>query len=135
NYAGTDESEYGFRRSINPYEVFSIIEARGLDEFENLTKTRKISRQKWNNFYTNEFNTTVQQDVKENKIEKGLFKKPTWLKQLSVFIQRDVLSKLGDMQYLLINFLEAPALAMILAYSIKYHEPGMDYVFSKNSNL
>lgn len=135
NYADADESECGLCGNINPEEVFSIIESRVLDEFGNLTKTRKISPQEWNNFYTSEFNTTVQQDVKENKIEKGLFKKPTWLKQLSVFVQRDVLSKLGDMQYLLINFLEAPALAMILAYSIKYHEPGMDYVFSKNSNL
>ncbi len=135
NYADADESECGLCGNINPEEVFSIIESRVLDEFGNLTKTRKISPQEWNNFYTSEFNQTINQEVKENKIEKGLFTKPTWLKQLSVFIQRDVLSKLGDMQYLLINFLEAPALALILAYSIKYHEPGMDYVFSKNSNL
>ncbi len=135
NYADADESECALCGNINPEEVFSIIEARVLDEFGNLTKTRKVSPQEWNKYFTHEFNTLQKEEVKENKIEKGLFKKPSWLKQLGVFIQRDVISKLRDTQYLLINFLEAPALALILAYSIKYHELGTDYVFNKNSNL
>lgn len=135
NYADADESECALCGNINPEEVFAIIEARVLDEFGNQTKNRKVSPQEWNKLYHDAFITTTPDQANENKIEKGLFKKPAWLKQLGVFVQRDVLSKLGDTQYLLINFLEAPVLALILAYSIKYHQPNADYIFSKNVNL
>ena len=135
NYADADESECLLCGNINPEEVFSIIESRVVDEFGNPTKLRKISPTEWNQHYKEEFNTNSIDSVNQENIEKGFFKKPTWLKQLGVFIQRDVLSKWRDTQYLLINLLEAPALALILAYSIKYHEPGADYIFRDNANL
>ncbi|HKR07213.1 MAG TPA: ABC transporter permease [Bacteroidia bacterium] len=62
-------------------------------------------------------------------------KKPSRLKQLNVFIQRDVLSKIHNTQYLLINFLEAPLLAFILAYFLKYYKENSPYIFRENINL
>src|SRR4029078_10213119 len=38
-------------------------------------------------------------------------------------------------QYLLINLLEAPLLALALAYLIKYRLPGHEYVFRENQNI
>ncbi len=59
---------------------------------------------------------------------------PSKLKQFSVFLTRDFLSKLGNKQYLLINLLEAPLLAFTLAFIIRYiadPESGI-YKFSLN---
>ena len=47
----------------------------------------------------------------------------------------DVLSKLKNTQYLLINFLEAPVLAFILAYFLKYYQEGAPYIFRENINV
>ncbi|PKP23267.1 MAG: hypothetical protein CVU05_00005, partial [Bacteroidetes bacterium HGW-Bacteroidetes-21] len=48
--------------------------------------------------------------------------------------KRDVLSKLTNRQYVLMNFLEAPLLAFILGYFTKYVS-GETYNFSENENL
>ena len=67
------------------------------------------------------------------------FKIPGKLKQLGIFIKRDILKKLSDAQYLVINFLEAPVLAFLLAYIVNYFDPDVSnefgYSLSENSNL
>ncbi len=65
----------------------------------------------------------------------GEYAKPSRLRQLKVFFTRDVLSKLKNTQYLLINFLEAPVLAFILAYFLKYYSQGGEYIFRDNINV
>ncbi len=50
------------------------------------------------------------------------FKTPDKFKQFIVFIKRDVLSKIADLQYLLITLLEAPVLAFFLAFLIRYFD-------------
>jgi hypothetical protein len=54
-------------------------------------------------------------------------------------VKRDVLSKLANTQYLFINLLEAPVLALILSYIIKYYDinasNALGYTLMKNSNL
>jgi len=52
-------------------------------------------------------------------------------------VARNVLSKLANRQYLLVNFLEAPLLALIIGYFTKFVDPssGGTYVFMKNVNL
>src|SRR5690606_9981568 len=67
------------------------------------------------------------------------FSIPNKLKQFNVFIIRDVLSKLTNKQYLLINFLEAPILAFILAYLVRYFNSDVNnelgYIFRENENV
>ncbi len=67
------------------------------------------------------------------------FKIPGMLKQIRVFITRDVLSKIANTQYLIITLLEAPVLAFILSFIIKYFNVSEtsegSYVFMENSNL
>jgi len=65
---------------------------------------------------------------------------PNKFKQFKVFTIRDVLSKIANTQYLIINLLEAPLLAFLMAFIIKFYnvdettsESG--YVFMDNSNL
>ncbi|MEP7168206.1 MAG: ATP-binding cassette domain-containing protein, partial [Bacteroidota bacterium] len=137
NYADADEGECETCGNINPEQIFSIIESKVLDEFGNPTSERKISPPEWNFFYKN--NTSDKTDrepvKKENPLPSNGDKKPSRFKQLSVFIQRDLLSKLRNTQYLLINLLEAPVLAFILSYFLKYYKEGSPYVFRENVNL
>jgi hypothetical protein len=64
---------------------------------------------------------------------------PRWLKQTRIFSTRDLLSKLSNQQYLVINLLEAPLLAFILAFIVRFFNVDdpfhTGYVFSKNLNL
>ena len=50
---------------------------------------------------------------------------------------RDALSKVSNKQYLLVNLLEAPLLALLLAFVIKYNSaPGeQGYLFRYNDNF
>ena len=60
------------------------------------------------------------------------------LQQFKIFVTRDVLSKLTNRQYMLINMLEAPVLALILSYFVRYYPfNGQDseYVFLENENI
>ncbi|MEJ2003705.1 MAG: ABC transporter permease [Cyclobacteriaceae bacterium] len=62
---------------------------------------------------------------------------PGKIKQSLIFVKRDFLSKISNKQYLMINLLEAPLLAMILAFIIRYRSSpsGTDYVFRFNENI
>lgn len=136
-FADADESECSYCGNINPEQVFSILESKVMNEFGHPTNQRKLSPQDWNNFYKQEYpDERKENDAKNDSTTvKGLFKKPTWFKQTQVFITRDVLSKLRNSQYMLINFLEAPVLAFILAYFLKYYPSGGEYIFRENKNL
>src|SRR5205823_5007487 len=56
-----------------------------------------------------------------------------------IYTSRDVKSKLTNTQYLVINLCEAPLLAFILAYLIKYYSTDVSnkvgYIFRENANL
>ncbi|MCB0494504.1 MAG: ATP-binding cassette domain-containing protein [Cyclobacteriaceae bacterium] len=117
--------------NVNPEQVFDIIETKVLDEYGHVTKVRKISPEEWANEYSK---LPTPQPIKpvEEKPKSTLFI-PSRLDQIGIFIKRDILSKLANRQYILINLLEAPVLAVILAFLVKYSGP--EYAFYKNANI
>lgn len=117
--------------NVNPEQVFDIIESKVLDEYGHLTKVRKISPEEWANEYAKLPSPPSIEPVNEKP--KSTLHIPNKLKQMGIFIKRDVLSKLANRQYILINLLEAPVLAVILAFLVKYS--GQEYIFSKNANI
>ena len=121
--------------NVNPEQVFNIIETKILDEDGTPTLNRKYSPKEWNGvFLKNE----SQKQIKSVNLDKNVFskfKKPGFIKQLSVFLMRDLLSKITNKQYLIINLLEAPALAFILAFLTKFSYSQDEYVFSANRNF
>ncbi len=136
NQVNANESECITCGNVNPEQVFNIIEAKVLDENGNQTRNRRISSQEWNNFYLEKIAGKfigTGNNIKQNI--KNAFRKPNFLKQLKVFITRDVLSKISNVQYLSITLLEAPLLAFILAVLIKYYKVGKDYIFAENKNM
>ncbi|NOQ27679.1 MAG: ATP-binding cassette domain-containing protein [Bacteroidales bacterium] len=144
-HANWSESECHCCGNVTPEQIFNIIETKVLDEYGNFTPDRKVSPGEWRlNF--EEQKKLEPEDISNNKlftpdrtVPEISFKTPNRFKQFLVFTKRDVLSKLANTQYLVINFLEAPVLAFLLAYIIKYYNINVSneigYTLSKNSNL
>ena len=142
-HANWSESECHCCGNVNPEQIFNIIETKVLDEYGNFTPDRKISPVEWRENYEEKLQQEIIHDLEEKQtINKGevpeiSFKTPNRLKQFLVFVRRDILSKLANTQYLVINIAEAPLLAFLLAYIIKYYNVGNQagYSLSENSNL
>lgn len=134
--ANYNESECYACGNVNPEQVFNIVETKVFTETGKPTDIRRISPAEWSNLY---------KSTKEKEpLEKGgvlpeiNLRTPGKLKQFMIYVKRDVLTKISDAQYLLITLLEAPVLAFILAFLIRYFDesaknPG--YTLYENSNL
>ncbi len=134
--ANYNESECYVCGNVNPEQIFNIVETRVFTESGQPTDTRRISPADWSNHYKAE--------KREDVIDKGgalpeiNFKTPGKIKQIIIFIKRDILSKIADIQYVLITLLEAPVLAAALAFLIRYfNESDINpkYTLYENSNL
>lgn len=125
--------------NVNPEQIFNIIESKVLDEYGNLTQNRKMSPGEWNKHYKQNIEQKVDNIEGYTEIPESTFKIPNKFRQFRVFLTRDVLSKLTNKQYLAINLLEAPLLAFILSYLVKYYNTDVSnklgYIFRENENL
>ena len=140
HHANWNESECHTCGNVNSEQIFNIVEAAVLDEYGKLTDIRKISPIEWADFFEKqnrideEKNHTTAEDLPPIS-----FKTPDGFKQFRIFVTRDMLKKLSDTQYLAVNFLEAPVLAFLLAYIIKYFSVDVSnqygYTLLENSNL
>ena len=143
HHANWKEAECHVCGNVNPELIFNILETKVLDEYGNPTLIRKVSPKEWYNRYLkSDFSKkAVEKNIDESilRIPEIAFKIPNKLKQWLIFIRRDVLSKLSNTQYLVVNALESPILAFFLAYIIKYWDvdasTGGFYDFSKNDNI
>jgi ABC-type multidrug transport system ATPase subunit len=139
NHVNADESECITCGNVNPEQIFNIIESKVVDEYGNLTPNRKISPKEWNEFYLQNLATGINNAPDYKEIPASGFKIPNKFKQFYVYTIRDVLSKLTNKQYVLINALEAPALALILAFFVKFFDSQSgktgDYIFRLSENF
>jgi ABC transport system ATP-binding/permease protein len=121
--------------NVNPEQIFNIIEAKVVDEYGQPTNKRKVTPPQWYDLYKERFNIQKVEDVKEEPPHS--LSLPTKIRQTIIFTTRDTLSKLSNKQYLLINLLEAPLLAIILAFIIHYKSApgGKEYIFRFNENF
>lgn len=137
--ANWNESECLICGNVNPEQIFNIVEAQVVDEYGNLTQTRKTNPAEWNDFYKNYEKKIHKKSIFVRKLPEVTFKIPNKLKQSVIYIKRDVLSKLANQQYLIVNLFEAPLLAFILSYITRYYDidPNNEFGYSlrDNSNL
>jgi len=121
--------------NVNPEQIFNIIEAKVVDEYGQPTNKRKITPAQWHDWYTERFKINRVEDIREEPPHSLSI--PGKIKQTLIFTVRDTLSKLSNKQYLLINLLEAPLLAFILAIITKYRSApdGDAYIFRFNENF
>jgi ABC-type multidrug transport system ATPase subunit len=137
NLINSDQGECITCGNVNPEQIFNIIETKVINEYGNFTNERKFLPEKWNQFYKEKIK--ISSVVPSNDTPHSTLNIPGKLKQAHLFSMRDILSKLSNQQYMLINLLEGPLLAFILAFIVRYYNADdtfqQGYVFSKNLNL
>lgn len=123
--------------NINPEQIFNIIETRVVNEFGRFTLTRKISPGQWYQYFKKNIKIPKVEQVKE--VLPVTQRIPGRLQQLWVFIIRDVLAKWSNNQYVVVNLLLAPVLALFIAFFVKYYDAvGVSqphYIFYYNHNI
>lgn len=121
--------------NVTPELIFNIVEAKVVDEFGQYTEQRKITPPQWeNHFKTKE----ILEEVEKNSDKPiSTLNIPGWFRQLKIFTIRDVLSKISNRQYLVLNLIESPLLGFILAFLIRYiADPASNiYIFYDNKNI
>ncbi|MEI9919763.1 MAG: ATP-binding cassette domain-containing protein [Bacteroidota bacterium] len=137
NLINSEEGECTHCGNVNPEQIFNIIETKVINEFGNFTSERKFSPEQWNQIYQQRSKSSIIERSKEEP--HSTLSIPKWLKQTRLFSARDLLSKLSNQQYMVINLLEAPLLAFILAFIVRYYNIDdpfkAGYIFSKNLNM
>ncbi len=145
HHANVEESTCTCCGNVNPEQILQILEAKVVNEYGKLTRKRKVSPEEWYQRYLDNIEAKNLEIAQKKEIPtdlnlpKNYFSIPGKFKQFKIFIIRDVLSKFTNRQYLLINFLESPLLAIILAFFTKYligspSNPDA-YIFSENENI
>jgi ABC-type multidrug transport system ATPase subunit/uncharacterized tellurite resistance protein B-like protein len=123
--------------NVNPEQIFNILETKIVDEYGKITDKRKLSPEKWYSIYKE--NIELPEIEHYNEKPEGTLKKPNVFSQWWIFLTRDFLSKVSNTQYMVINLLEAPFLAFLLAYIVRYYTQSesntLGYLFGKNMNI
>ena len=121
--------------NVNPETIFNIIESGIVDEYGRPTGKRKVKPVEWSKHLNEVIAIEASPKIFDSLPETS--KKPNWLQQLKIFFSRDLFSKLSNTQYLVLNLLEAPVLAFLMAYVLRYiDDPTSDiYVFRDNENI
>lgn len=133
-FADAEEGECPTCGNINAEQLFNIVELQEVDEFGNQTRNRKVMPVEWNGMYkvTHPEPKLVEET---DPVPSTANRKAGRIRQWNIFFMRDLLSKLSNRQYLMINLLEAPILAGILGFILRYTQPGAAYTFSDNPNI
>ncbi|MEZ5070280.1 MAG: ATP-binding cassette domain-containing protein [Bacteroidales bacterium] len=139
NHANAKEDQCRCCGNVDPDQVLQIIEAKIVNERGRHTRNRRVSSREWFQLYKTHNSLVVPETLEKSDLPENNFNIPNRLRQMKIFFTRDILSKLTNMQYVLISMLEAPLLAVVLAYFTKYfsgiQSDPYAYVFRNNENL
>lgn len=122
------------RKRVNPEDILDIIEQRKVDKSGSFTVNRKVLPEEWYKIYRESIQPKVIVVEGKTQLPQGKFRLPNVIKQLTVFTNRNLLSKLANRQYMLLNILEPVVLGLVLSFFIKY-SPGSEYIFAANRNI
>jgi ABC-type multidrug transport system ATPase subunit len=134
-HANAEEDQCSKCGNINTEQILQIVETKVVDERGKLTQTRKVTPVEW----YDRFKENVSSKIKitpgsKEELPDSFYSVPGLFKQMIIFFRRDLLSKLANRQYILINLLGAPLLALLLGYFTRFVK-GDSYLFSENENL
>lgn len=119
---------------INPDQILEIVEQKEVDENGKITSKRSINPDAWYKLYLEKIQDKATIITNKQKLPKNNFRLPNVMRQLKIFFSRNLLSRLANVQYVLLNVLEPIVLALILAFFVKYSS-GDEYIFAENKNL
>lgn len=132
DYADADTSTCPTCGNVNPEVVLDIIDAKALSDSGEMTQTRKVTPKEWHERYLSHREKASEPILRE--VPSTSQKKPNPLKQLGIFLHRNLKTKITNTQYLLITLLEAPVLAVIVAFLTRYSPPE-GYTVMDNKNI
>ncbi len=131
--------------NVNAEEIFQIIERKEVDEYGWEQNQRRLLPQDWAAKWQAH---TSKQPIRGQSLDTTLIeslplstsKIPNWGQQWLVFVRRNVLAKLRNKQYILLNLLQAPILALLLGGILRFDRVNdltqtEDYIFRENMNI
>ena len=133
NYADADVTTCPTCGNVNPEIVLNIIDETSLDAKGNRTDTRKVTPEEWHGRYLENSPSMAAPEVYD--VPPTEQKRPGKLKQMLIFLRRNVRAKLTDIQYLAVTLVEAPLLAVISAVLTHYTPDNGLYTIMDNKNL
>lgn len=137
NLVNGEEGECHECGNVNPEQIFNIIETKVINEYGHFTNERKIPAEQWNGIFRKHHRPY--QVESSGEVPHSTLNIPSRVRQTQLFSLRDIQAKLANTQYLVINLLEAPVLAFILAFIVRYYNVddqfSGEYAFSKNLNI
>lgn len=141
NHFEADKVACGMCGHVNPEQIFDIIDVPVLDGRGKSTGQRRIGPKEWNDFYNVLLVPKVEAEMEGHEPDQsppsapeGVLP-PSWWRQWSIQSARDMARKWKNRQYLLINVLEAPLLAVLLAFILRSTEDGRPYTFGQATNI
>ncbi len=144
SHVNPEEKECYACGNVQTEQPLRIIEARMVNPYGKFIRQRKISPEEWYKHYIEEFENKFEwksqkHNNKWEKLPDNLYNIPGRVQQFLIYFMRDTLSKIKDKQYMMINMLQAPILALILGFFTKFISGTADdpnaYVFAKNVNM
>lgn len=132
--ANAAESECPNCGNVDTDNMLELIDTKEVTDEGFKDNDRQVGPLEWYDRYNKTMRPQFTSKPVKFDLPKSSFVVPGRLSQLKTFFQRNLLRKLSDKQYMLINLLEAPFLAVILAFLSKYTINGQ-YVFADNKNL
>ena len=134
NQVQTNEAMCASCGTVNPEEIFDTIASCMVDEYGQLTEIRRVTPEEWNDYYNmiQAGNTPRSNKVKALPEPSTT---PDWWSQFTSFWRRDVKAKRKNKQYVWMNLLQAPVLAMVLAVFTRFRNGDGDFVYRLSENL
>ena len=132
NYADAETSACPTCDNVNPEIVLNIIDEKAISNTGEVSDERKMTPQEWHDLYLSrqpQFEAPQVSDIPASDL-----KKPGRVRQFVIFLQRNIKTKITNVQYLCIALLQAPILAVICALLTRYAPPS-GYTVMDNKNL
>jgi ABC transport system ATP-binding/permease protein len=135
NHVNAEVCECLLCGNVNPEQVLEIVETKKIDNSGNFLPERRFTPEYWYSEYRKK-TKVKKEDITgpPSLLPPTDSKKPGLAKQFSIFFERNLRIKTADRQYLFINLLEAPVLAVIVAWFTRFSE-GNEYIFFENKSL
>ncbi len=132
NYADAETSTCPTCGNVNPEIVLNIIDEKALSNTGEVSDERKMTPQNWHELYLK--NREEMPEPKVFDMPPSDQKKPSAFKQFFIFLQRNIKTKVTNVQYLSITLCIAPLLAVICALLTRFSPPE-GYTVMNNKNL
>lgn len=138
NYADADTSMCPTCGNVNPEIVLNIIDEKALTSTGEISSQRKVTPQQWHQLYLENrkdgTKTPCNEKVDKRPLPASNQQRPNALKQFVIFLERNVRTKITNVQYLGITLLVAPLLAVVCAFLTRY-APEAGYTLMENKNF